>query len=137
MDDKQVWHINTRFNQGHWHPGWFDPQDRRMYFKKGRDRAKDEVLTNLHTLDDVPLSSIFVFNFKLRADHCLPREVAQTAIRRYRKMTITDTDAGKGPITYEDKLDDSLIENPHQPPLRWPEVPVIKARRNARRLIRR
>jgi hypothetical protein len=108
-----TWYINTRLRTGHWHHGWFDPQDKRMYFQDRIHKKDDVPLTNLHTIDDVVLSNIIIFNFKLRTDLCLPHVVAQTGIRKYRNMAI-DYDLlqpGKGAIVYEDKNDDGLIEN--------------------------
>jgi hypothetical protein len=123
------WYINSRLAETPWKPGWYDPCDTRMYFQHRCHKPTDVPLTNIITIDDIPLTSIFVFNFKLRADDCLPRAVAQIGIRKYRGMTITDTDPDKGPVTYEDPNDDRLIEDPRHPPLRWADTDVIVSRK--------
>jgi transposase InsO family protein len=107
---KLTWYLNTRLRTGHWHSGWFDPQDKRMYFQERQHKKDDVFLTNLHTLDEVTLANVIIFDFKLRKDLCLPRLVAQTGIRRYRKMEIDHLEPGKGPTTFEDGDDDGLIE---------------------------
>ena len=58
--------------------------------------------TNKLSEDVVQKSDIFLFNFDLRSDGRLPKDVADAAILKYRTMKIPAI-TEKGPVTYEDK----------------------------------
>jgi hypothetical protein len=104
---KLVWHINTRLRVQQWFPGWFQPNTQEFYFTSKPIHHSHPPFTNLLSEDEIFLKDIFVFNFCLRHDQRLPKDVAQRGICKYRTMKIP-AKTEKGPITYEDPAEEIL-----------------------------
>jgi hypothetical protein len=106
--ERMIWHINTRLHRQAWMPAWIDPRDGRFYYKPAPIRPNHVMFTNANSQHDhVEQVHIVAFNFKLRKDLRLPRDVAQTAIRYFRNMEMPKIH-DKEVRTYEDPAEDVL-----------------------------
>jgi hypothetical protein len=102
-----TWHINDRMYREQWLPAWIDPRDHKFYYKAARRHPTDLPFTNAGSeIDKVEEVRVVIFNFKLRNDLRLPRDVANAAIRHFRSMPVPTTYTG-GVLTYENPANHS------------------------------
>jgi hypothetical protein len=102
--ERMIWHIDTRLHRQAWMPAWIDPKDGRFYYKPAPIKPNHVMFTNANSQNEyIAQANIVAFNFKLRNDQRLPREVAQIAIRYFRNMEV--------PKVHDDE--DRTYEDPH------------------------
>ena len=107
---KPFFHIDRRMHLQVWHPGWFQPNSGERYFTPCPIHRSHLPFTNLMSLEPIVLSDVFLFNFELRADLRLPKDVADMTMMKYRTMDI----AGKPKSTFENPWhDDYKRSDPH------------------------
>jgi hypothetical protein len=78
--------LDDRMYKQTWLPCWYQPKTNEHYFKPKPENRVHYAFTNEMSLHPIALSDVIVFNFELRADLRLPREVADVAVLKYRTL---------------------------------------------------
>ena len=94
-----LWYIDVRMLKQKWHPGWYDPKDRKFYFSSSKMYHNHPTFTNELSQEIIKMENIILFGFNLNPNLKLPREVANRAleIRRQHPSSLP-----KGPRTTEE-----------------------------------
>jgi transposase InsO family protein len=91
-------HFDRRMNHQKCERCWYQPRTNQHYWWPHREHKDHYEFTNVLTENPLSRKDVLIFNFHLRKDRTLPREVSNSILMKYRSLiTAETTDA-----TYED-----------------------------------